>query len=166
MPVKDHLEEEIVAALRRILRAIAVHSHRLQEECGLTGPQLLVLRVAANAGELSMGALARAVALSQSTTSEIVRRLAKQGLVVREVGEDRRTKLIRVTPDGSQRALSGPSLLQDRFQAELERREEYEQTHILATLQQIAAMMDAEDLPAAPMLTTERGLESESSEEE
>jgi DNA-binding MarR family transcriptional regulator len=166
MPVKAHLEEEIVAALRRILRAIAVHSHRLQEDYGLTGPQLLVLRVVANAGELSMGALARAVAMSQSTTSEIVRRLAAQRLIEWEVGEDRRTKLVRVTTAGEHKAKSGPSLLQDRFQAELEKREEYEQTHILATLQQIASMMDAEDLPAAPILTNERGLESDSGEEE
>jgi DNA-binding MarR family transcriptional regulator len=152
--VKAHLEEEIVAALRRILRAIAVHSHRLQEECGLTGPQLLVLRIVAGAGELRISALARAVALSQSTTSDIVRRLAKQGLVERHTGEDRRTKLVRVTAEGERRALSSPSLLQDRFQAELEKREEYEQTHILATLQQIAAMMDVDELDAAPILTT------------
>jgi DNA-binding MarR family transcriptional regulator len=159
MAVKAHLEEEIVAALRRILRGIAVHSHRLLEECGLTGPQLLVLRIVANAGELSVTALARAVALSQSTTSDIVRRLAKQGLVERSAGEDRRTKLVRVTAEGERRALESPSLLQDRFQAELEKREEYEQTHILATLQEIASMMDVEDLDAAPILTTDPLLE-------
>ena len=95
--------------------------------------------------------------MSQSTTSEIVRRLAKQGLIVRAVGEDRRTKLVRVTPAGERNALSGPTLLHDHFHAELDKREEYEQTHILATLQQIASMMDTEDLAAAPILTTELG---------
>jgi DNA-binding MarR family transcriptional regulator len=159
VPVKSHLEEEIVAALRRILRAIAIHSHHLQESCGLTGPQLLTLRVIAQAGELTVSSLARNVALSQSTTSEVVRRLAKQGLVHREVGQDRRSKIVRVTPEGARRAEAAPSLLQDRFHAELEMREEYEQTHILATLQQIAAMMEAEDIEAAPYLTSDASLE-------
>ena len=155
MPVKPHLEEEIVAALRRILRAIALHSHRLQEDCGLTGPQLLALRVVAQAGELTVSSLARNIALSQSTTSDLLRRLKRQGLVELQVGEDRRSKLVRVTPEGDKRAASAPSLLQERFQSELEKREEYEQTHILATLQEIAAMMEAEDLEAAPILTAE-----------
>ena len=155
MAVKPHLEEEIVSALRRILRAIAMHSHQLREECGLTGPQLLALRVVSQAGELTVSALARNIGLSQSTTSELLRRLLEQGLVAREVGEDRRSKIVRATPEGQQRADSAPSLLQVQFQAELEKREEYEQTQILATLQEIAAMMDAEDLEAAPFLTNE-----------
>ncbi|MGH0034666.1 MAG: MarR family winged helix-turn-helix transcriptional regulator [Myxococcota bacterium] len=157
MAVKPHLEEDIVAALRRILRAIAMHSHRLQEECGLTGPQLLALRVIAQADELTVSALARNVALSQSTTSELLRRLARQGLVEMRVGADRRSKVARVTPEGEKRAASAPSLLQERFHAELEKREEYEQTLILATLQQIASMMDAEDLEAAPFLSVTPG---------
>ena len=47
---------------------------------------------------------------------------------------------------------------------ELEKREQYEQTQILATLQEIAAMMDAEDLEAAPFLTVEH-LEQELDQE-
>jgi len=159
MPVKAHLEEEIVAALRRILRAVAMHSHQLHESCGLTGPQLLALRVLAQAGELTVSALARNVSLSQSTTSEILRRLVKQGLVERKTGEDRRSKIVRVTEEGKQRALDAPSLLQDRFHEELGKREEYEQTQFLATLQELAAMMDAEDIDAAPILTDDEGLE-------
>ncbi len=159
LAVKAHLEEEIVAALRRILRAISLHSHRLQEACGLTGPQLLTLRVVAQAGELTISSLARNISLSQSTTSEIVRRLAKQKLVERTTGKDRRSKIVRVTPEGEARANSAPSLLQDEFHAALELREEYEQTQILATLQEIAAMMEAEDLEAAPYLTDETDLE-------
>jgi len=159
MAVKAHLEEEIVAALRRILRAISLHSHHLQEACGLTGPQLLTLRVVAQADELTISSLARNISLSQSTTSEIVRRLAKQNLVERTTGKDRRSKIVRVTPEGEARAASAPSLLQDEFHTALELREEYEQTQILATLQEIAAMMEAEDLEAAPYLTDDANLE-------
>lgn len=154
MVVDSHLEEQIVAALRRILHSISIHSHRLRSECGLTGPQLLALRVVADAGELTVSALARSVYLSQSTTSELLRRLALQGLVELHAGDDRRSKVVRVTPEGEKRAKDAPSLLQQHFQAELERREEYEQTRILATLQEIAAMMETEDVGAAPVPTS------------
>jgi hypothetical protein len=49
---------------------------------------------------------------------------------------------------------AAPSPLQDRFRFEFSKLEEWEQTHMLATLQRIAAMMDAEELEAAPVLTT------------
>lgn len=153
MPIREHLEGEIIAALRRIVRAIAVHSHHLVEECGLTGPQLLVLRAVCRVGEIPISALARGIALSQSTTSEIVRRLEQRGLVERQVAEDRRSRVVRITSEGEQKAKAAPSLLQDRFHAALEAREQYEQTHILATLQEIAAMMGAEEIAAAPILS-------------
>ena len=47
-----------------------------------------------------------------------------------------------------------PSLLQDRFRSELSRLEEWERTQILALLQRLASMMDAEAIDAAPMLET------------
>ena len=49
---------------------------------------------------------------------------------------------------------SAPSPLQDRFRSEFSKLEEWEQTQMLASLQRIAAMMDAEQLDAAPVLTT------------
>lgn len=154
MTLREHLEEEIITALRRIVRAIDVHSHHLVEACGLTGPQLLLLRTVGRVGEISISALARNVTLSQSTTSEIVRRLEERGLVEREVAEDRRSRIVRITSLGEQQAKAAPSLLQDRFRAALETRERYQQTQMLATLQEIAAIMDAEELDAAPLLTT------------
>jgi DNA-binding MarR family transcriptional regulator len=154
MALDSHLEAQIVAALRRILRAISIQSHRLRSECGLTGPQLLALRAVADAEELTVSALASRIYLSQSTTSELLRRLALQGLVELNEGDDRRSKVVRVTPEGEQRAKDAPSLLQQPFQAELERREDYEQTRILATLQEIAAMMETEDVGAAPVPTS------------
>jgi hypothetical protein len=58
------------------------------------------------------------------------------------------------TAEGLKLLDSAPSPLQDRFRSEFSKLEEWEQTHMLATLQRIAAMMDAEELEAAPLLTT------------
>jgi hypothetical protein len=61
---------------------------------------------------------------------------------------------ISATDEGVRLLDAAPSPLQDRFRAEFAKLEEWEQTHMLATLQRIAAMMDAEELEASPVLTT------------
>ena len=155
MPTSEHQEGEIVAALRRIVRAIDLRSRRLFEESGLTGPQLLVLRAASRLSGSPISVLARAVDLSQPTVSGIVDRLERQGMVRRARGEgDRRTVLVAVTAEGGRTLRDAPSLLQDRFRSELARLEEWEQSQLLATLQRVAAMMDAEEIDAAPGLAT------------
>lgn len=148
------IEDRIVAAIRRIMRAVDLHSRHLAEEHGLTGPQLAILQAASRLGEASStGALARAVHLSGPTVTGILDRLAKRKLVERaRNGQDRRSVTITITARGEQVLAAAPSLLQDRFRTELARVEEWEQTMILAMLQRIAAMMDAESLDASPVL--------------
>ena len=147
------IENQIVAAIRRIMRAVDLHSRHLADEHGLTGPQLAILQAAARLGEASTGALARAVHLSGPTVTGILDRLAKRGLVDRaRNGQDRRSVTVTLTHSGQEVLAVAPSLLQDRFRRELVRLEEWEQTTILATLQRIAAMMDAESLDASPLL--------------
>ncbi len=147
------MENQIVAAIRRIMRAVDLHSRRLADEHGLTGPQLATLQAAASLGESSTGTLARAVHLSGPTVTGILDRLTKRGLVDRtRNGQDRRSVTVRLTSDGDDVLAAAPSLLQDRFRQELVRLEEWEQTTVLATLQRIAAMMDAESLDASPLL--------------
>ncbi|MCP5117409.1 MAG: winged helix-turn-helix transcriptional regulator [bacterium] len=147
------MENQIVAAIRRIMRAVDLHSRRLAEEHGLTGPQLATLQAAASLGESSTGVLARAVHLSGPTVTGILDRVTKRGLVDRtRNGQDRRSVTVRLTSDGEDVLAAAPSLLQDQFRQELMRLEEWEQTTILATLQRIAAMMDAESLDASPLL--------------
>ncbi len=147
------IENQIVAAIRRIMRAVDLHSRHLAEEHGLTGPQLATLQAAARLGEASTGALARAVHLSGPTVTGILDRLARRELIERtRSGQDRRSVTVTLTRSGAEVLAAAPSLLQDRFRRELVRLEEWEQTMILAMLQRIAAMMDAESLDASPVL--------------
>lgn len=151
----DPTEEQIVSALRRIVRAIDLQSRRMVESCGLTGPQLVVLRTVGRLGGSSVSALARAVSLSQPTVSGILERLEKRGLVRRERShQDRRSVFVDLTAEGGRVLRDAPSLLQDRFQRELARLEEWERTQMLSILQRLAGMMDAETLDAAPLLET------------
>ena len=153
--VNEQHEAEIVSALRRIVRAIDLRSRRLFEKSGLTGPQLLVLREASRMSGASISSVARAVELSQPTVSGIIDRLERRGFVRRaRAAEDRRAVNVVVTPEGGRALRDAPSLLQDGFRSELSRLEEWERTQLLSTLQHVAAMMDAEEIDAAPVLTT------------
>lgn len=149
------IEDLIVAALRRLMRAVDLHSHRLVDEFGLTGPQLATLRQVGRRGPLSSSALAQSVHLSNATITGIVSRLERRGLVARaRTDSDRRIVQVTITDAGRALLDTAPSLLQDRFRKELTSLASWEQTMMLANLQRIASMMDAELLDAAPHLMT------------
>lgn len=147
-------EQQIVAAIRQIIRAVDLHSKKLVEQHGLTGPQLAALDEIVRAGTVSPTALARAVHLSQATVTGIVQRLERRCLVERhKSASDRRSFDISATDEGRRVLASSPSLLQDRFREALSQLEGWERLMILSTLQRVASLMDAERLDASPHLT-------------
>jgi len=149
------VDQEIVAAIRRIIRAVDLHSRRLVDTCGLTGPQLAALQEVSRRGSITASVLARAVNLSQATVTGIVSRLEKRGLVRRvPVERDRRSMNVEVTEQGRVLLATAPSLLQDRFRTALDELADWERSMILATLQRIASIMDAEGLDASPHLVS------------
>jgi len=62
--------------------------------------------------------------------------------------------MIELTDAGAALLQAAPSLLQDSFRRELAKLKQWEQTQLLAALQRIAAMMDAEGIEAAPVLSS------------
>ncbi len=150
------IEHQIVAAIRQIVRAVDLHSRRLVEVFGLTGPQVATLQAVARAGPMPLTSLADAVHLSAGTVSGIVQRLETRGFVRRDrSATDRRSVLISITPDGRHLVDRAPSLLQDRFRGELERLEQWERLAILSTLQRIAALMGAGHMDTEPHLISD-----------
>jgi DNA-binding MarR family transcriptional regulator len=153
MATDSELEDLIVASIRRIVRAVDLHSRQLVEAHGVTAPQLATLAAAERLGPVAIGALARAVHLSQPTVSGILDRLEQHEMARRERSEqDRRSVVVRITKKGEKILRESPSLLQDRFREELSRLEGWERYWLLSALERIAAMMDAEGIKAAPVL--------------
>ncbi|MBN2294618.1 MAG: MarR family transcriptional regulator [Pirellulales bacterium] len=147
------IEEQVIAALRRITRAIDLHSRLLLQKNGLTIPQLAALQAIQRLQPITVSALARDIHLGSATVTGILSRLESRGLISRTRGDhDRRSVVVELTEDGAKIVAEAPSLLQDRFHRELAKLQEWEQTMILSTLQRIASMMDAEDIEAAPVL--------------
>ncbi len=149
------MKDDVLTAIRRITRAIDLHSHRLVRHHGLTGPQSLLLQRLEPRGEASIGELAGLLSLSQPTVSGIVDRLEKRGLVRRERSRfDRRRVMVQITGAGRASAAESPPLLQERFLRAFDRLEQWEQSLILSSLQRVVAMMEAERLDASPYLVT------------
>ena len=149
------MSEAMLIALRRVIRAIDLHSRSLVQSHGLTGPQSLVLRATIAAGGLTPGELARQVSLSQATVTDIVKRLEARELLRRTRDtSDRRRVIITGTAKGKRLQASAPPLLQETFVRRFESLRDWEQTQLLSSVQRIAELMDAEDLDASPVLTS------------
>lgn len=146
----------ILVALRRVTRAIGLHSRRLQQSHGLTGPQAVIIGEVISSQGLTAGELARRVNLSQATVTDIVKRLESRGLLCRTRDiRDRRRVLITTTRDGQAIYANAPPLLQETFVERFESLPDWEQNMLLSAMQRIATLMDAEALDAGALLSSE-----------
>jgi DNA-binding MarR family transcriptional regulator len=154
----DKIADRVLTTIRQIVRRISEHSKYLSREVGLTVPQLMCLRAIGELDdgerEITVAMVAGIVQLSPATVSRIIDRLARAGLVDRQRRSvDRRRVCLSLTPAGLDRFQTLPVPLQEKFVTRLHALSEAERQTILASLKRIAAMMDATELDAAPMLT-------------
>ena len=147
--------DEILIALRRIMRATDLQSQQLSRQSGLTVPQLLVMQAIAKEGSPSTSTLARHIVVSQATVTRIIDRLERDGLVNRERStKDKRVVNVRLTDAGHAKLDVAPEPLQAEFLRKYRELERWEQEMLKSSLLRIATMMDAEHLDAAPILQT------------
>lgn len=146
-------DEELLVALRRIIRAIDLRSKQLSREVGLTGPQLLVLQNIGAQPNIMVRQIAENINLSPATVTSILDRLEARGLVNRvRSTEDKRKVAISLTDSGQASLEAAPLPFQEHFTNRFRQLEEWEQSQMVATMQRIASMMDATDIDASPML--------------
>jgi DNA-binding MarR family transcriptional regulator len=146
--------DAVLVALRRIIRATDIYSQKLRRTVGLTTPQLLVLRTVQRTDDMSLGGIAHELSLSQATLTTIIDRLEARGYLTRErTGEDKRRVYVKLTAAGREALTRAPDLLQDRFVRRFSTLPDWEQSMIAAALQRTAALMDASELDASPVLS-------------
>ncbi len=145
--------EEVLVALRRVIRATDLHSKHLAKTTGLTTPQILLLQTIRSRGQLTIGELANEMNLSQATVTSILDRLEKRDLAYRERStEDRRKVHAHLTEKGTETLKEAPIPLQEHFARQFGDLQEWEQTMIISSLQRVAQMMDAQHIDASPVL--------------
>lgn len=148
--------QDVLIELRRIIRATDLQSKRVVKSCGLTIPQVMVLRAIRSLGDVTVKRISDDVSLSQATVTTILNRLEDRQLVERvRSNNDRRIVNARLTEKGLHVLETVPPLLHESFIQRFENLAGVEQSDILSALQQVATMMDAETLDAAPLLDIE-----------
>ena len=163
--VQQQYDLRILRALRRITRAIALHSRQLAADSHVTGPQLICLRAVTEKGPLTATAISREIHVSPSTVVGILDRLEDKGLVRRERGrEDRRTVFVSATQAGFELAAQAPSLLQKKLAEGLNALPELEQATITLSLERIVDLIEISGVApevqhetASPMLDVPAG---------
>jgi len=149
----DSRSNTALVALRRILRVTELNARTLAAQSELTASQLLLMQHVARAGEALPSAIARAIELKQATVTVLVNKLEEAGLATRRRDtKDRRRVWVELTSAGQKALDRSPDLLQNRFERSFERLADWEQAMIVATLERIASMLDAEDIDASPIL--------------
>lgn len=145
--------DQVLTALRRVIRAIDLHSKQLVKTASVTGPQLRLLQLIRSEGQATASELSDAMSLSQATVTSILDRLEDRQLIERIRSQtDKRKIHPRLTPAGAALLDKAPTALQDNFVRKFDQLEPWEQHMIIASLQRVAGMMDAENIDASPYL--------------
>ncbi len=148
----NHIEEVLIA-LRRVIRATDLHSKYLAKTTGLTAPQILLLQTLRDKGQITIGELAQELSLSQATVTTILDRLEKRQLVYRQRSETDKRKVHAFLTDAALEILkNAPIPLQEQFTRQFGDLHEWEQTMIISALKRVAQMMDAQHIDASPVL--------------
>ncbi|MES2918504.1 MAG: MarR family transcriptional regulator [Pseudomonadota bacterium] len=143
----------VLRAIRRIIRAVDLHSKTLQQAQDITAPQLVCLLTLVRLGALTLKALSQAIDLSPSTTVGVVDRLAAKGLVERtRSASDRRQVRVSATAAGHALARQSPSPLQDRLVARLGALPVAEQLQLAGALERLVGLMGADAIDASAIL--------------
>lgn len=151
--MESQITDATLRAIRRILRATDQGGRKLAVATGLTPSQLLVLQQIDRVGETTPSVVASALQFGQATVTNIVDRLEEAGLATRERGaHDKRKFILRATKAGRDILAAAPDLLQERFRDRFEALPAWEQAMMLAALERLGHLLDADEIDAAPLL--------------
>lgn len=140
-------------ALRRILRATEMFGRDLAKAAGLTPAQFRVLQVISEKGWSTPKTIATRMGVSQATMTALIDKLEQKGMVSRQRSErDRRQTDIVISEKGAAAIEQAPDALQQIFVRRFEALEDWEQAQLIASLERVAAMLDAHEIDAAPVL--------------
>jgi len=145
--------DDALVAIRRIQRRIEIDTRKLAQAAGLTPSQLLVLQILDERGETSIGDIVKSTQLSNATITGLVDKMVARDLVSRRrCEEDRRRVWLSLLPAGKQALKDAPYFLQETFQRRFDAAEDWEQAMLVAALERVATLLDAEALDVAPIL--------------
>ncbi|MFD2740124.1 MarR family winged helix-turn-helix transcriptional regulator [Sulfitobacter aestuarii] len=148
----DRTDKSLIA-LRRILRSTELYGRELAKAAGLTAVQVRVLQILTETGHATSKEICTRMGVTQATMSSVIDRLSKKAMVERRPSlSDRRAIDIIITDAGRHAVDTAPDPLQQRYVAQFEAMEEWEQAMFVSVLERVAVMLGGSDTAAAPVL--------------
>ncbi len=148
--------DDALIAMRQIARATDSDSRALAKASALSVSQLIALQEINRAGVISPSNLARQMSLSRGTMTTLMNKLEARSLVRREADTiDKRRWYFSLTNIGEKMLEQAPRMLHEQFSEKFGQLQQWEQAQIVSALERIVAMLDAENIDAAPILDTQ-----------
>jgi DNA-binding MarR family transcriptional regulator len=148
-PLETNLVEVAMQDLRRIFKAVETYSRSVEEQFGVTGPQLWALWELGRESPLSLKALASRMHLTSSTVLGVVDRLIAKGLVAREQDRvDRRRVCLSLTAQGQALYSQAPDPAQGRLIQGLAKLSPGQLKSLTQSLGLLVEMVDADKIEA------------------
>jgi len=150
----DRIDQSLIA-LRRILLATEIYERNLARSIGLTGAQLRVLQIVHETGISNPTAISTRMGVTQATVTGMTQKLEAAGMLCRErSAADRRQMNLTITQEGRDAVDNAPDPLQQSYVRKFAQLEDWEQAMVLASLERVAVMLNADDIDASPVLST------------
>ena len=143
--------ESALITLRRIMHVTDTNARALARRTGLTLAQMIVLEIVAEDDRTTPKEIARRSGVSQATITSLIDKLEARGLVTRRRSvQDRRLIRVTATEEGRRLLANAPNPLYAAFSDRFERLPEWEQLMLMAALERVAGLMNAETAEALP----------------
>ena len=149
---------EILIKLRKIIRSINLESKRIENEYGISIPQLLMLQYLSDQPDFKASAkdIKGYINLNASTVSGIIKRLEAKGLVARLPNpSDRRGAFVTLTAKGAVLLKTSPTTLQEKLSERLKALTPQQIDALNENIDLLIRIMDAENVDAAPIIAAD-----------
>jgi DNA-binding MarR family transcriptional regulator len=141
---------EVIKRFRLIFKESQQHSQRVEANCGVSGAQLWAMWELSQRPGLRVTELAKAMYIHQSTTSNLLEKLAKKGLIKREkLNRDQRVVSLFLTEAGVQVLGRAPAPARGILQQALFNLPEEALCSLSDSLDELVDAMDISDGKAA-----------------
>lgn len=154
--------KEILIKIRRIVRSVDIESKKIQNEYGVTIPQVLCISFLHESlnYQATQGEIRNFLNLNSSTVSGIINRLEKKGLLARlPKSGDKRVVNISLTSAGDKLYRTIPSLLHEQLSEKLQKLDQSELDKVEESLETIVRLLEIGQVKASPLITLESDLE-------
>ncbi|MFU8863573.1 MAG: MarR family winged helix-turn-helix transcriptional regulator [Rhodobacterales bacterium] len=143
--------ESALVTLRRIMHVADTNARALARRTGLTLAQMIVLEIVAEDDRSTPKEIARRSGVSQATITSLIDKLEGRGFVTRRRSvQDRRLIRVTATEEGRRLLANAPNPLYAAFSSKFEALPDWEQLMLLAGLERVAGLMNADTVEALP----------------